>query len=164
MTLVVSNTSPLTSLAAIGHFDLLRDLFGQIHIARGVWDELNQGGLRHPGSREVEDALWIQRHDVENPALVTILRRDLDRGEAETLALALELKADLVLLDEQEGRHAAIRLGLHPLGVLGILLQAKRLQKIEEVRPRLDALRQRAGFFLGDRLYREVLAEAGEES
>ncbi|MES1245288.1 MAG: DUF3368 domain-containing protein [Acidobacteriota bacterium] len=164
MTIVVSNTSPITSLAAIGHFDLLRELFGRIHIAQGVWAELNQGGRRHPGSQEVESASWIERHGVENRNFVTILRRDLDRGEAETLALALELKAGLVLLDEQEGRHAASRLGLQPLGVLGILLQAKRLQKIEEVRSRLNALRRQAGFFLGDRLYREVLAQAGEEA
>jgi uncharacterized protein len=162
--IVVSNTSPLTSLAAIGHFDLLRELFGQIHIAQGVWQELNQGGRRHPGSHEVENASWVDRHEVANRTLVTILRRDLDRGEAETLALAVELKADLVLLDEKEGRHAASRLGLHPLGVLGILLQAKRLGKIQEIRSRLDALRQQAGFFLGDRLYRDVLEQAGEKA
>jgi uncharacterized protein len=162
--IVVSNTSPLTSLAAIGHFDLLRELFGQIHIAQGVWYELNQGGRRHPGSHEVENASWVDRHEVENRALVTILRRDLDRGEAETLALAIELKAVLVLLDEQEGRHTASRLGLQPPGVLGILLQAKRLRKIDEIRSRLDALRQHAGFFLGDRLYQDVLEQAGEKA
>jgi predicted nucleic acid-binding protein len=110
----------------------------------------------------VENAAWVDRHEVENRTLVTILRRDLDRGEAETLALAIELKADLVLLDEQEGRHAASRLGLPSLGVLGMLLQAKRLQKIEEIRPHLDALRQRAGFYLGDRLYGDILEQAGE--
>jgi len=162
--IVVSNTSPLTNLAAIGHFDLLRELFGQIHIAEGVWRELSHEGRRHPGSHEVENASWVDRHEVENRMLVTILRRDLDRGEAETLALAIEMKADLVLLDEQEGRHAASRLGLHPLGVLGILLQAKRLRKIDEVRSRLDALRQQAGFFLGESLYRDVLKQAGEEA
>lgn len=160
--IVVSNTSPITSLAAIGHFELLRELFGQVHIAQAVWHELNHGGRRHPGSHEVENAAWVDRHEVENRMLVTILRRDLDRGEAETLALAVELKADLVLLDEQEGRHAASRLGLHSLGVLGLLLQAKRLQKIEEIRSYLDALRQQAGFYLGDRLYCDVLEQAGE--
>lgn len=159
---VVSNTSPLTSLAAIGQFELLRELFGQIHIAQGVWSELNHGGRRHPGSHEVENASWVDRREVENRTFVTILRRDLDRGEAETLALAVELKADLVLLDEQEGRHAASRLGFQCLGVLGILLQAKRLRKIAEIRPHLDALRQQAGFYLGDHLYRDVLEQAGE--
>src|SRR6185295_19416675 len=119
--IVVSNTSPITNLAAIGHFELLRELFGEVHIAQGVWLELNKGGRRHPGSQEVEDAAWVHRHEVSNKTAVTILGRDLDLGEAETLTLALELGADLVLLDEQEGRHAALRLGLRPFGALGIL-------------------------------------------
>ena len=160
--IVVSNTSPITSLAAIGHFDLLRRLFGEVHIASGVWEELNQGGRRHPGSSEVESASWIQHHAVGDRNLVVVLQRDLDRGEAETLALAIELKAQLVLLDEQEGRHAAARLGLRPLGVLGILLEAKRRGEIEEVCSLLDALRSRAGFFLSERLYRQTLEQAGE--
>jgi predicted nucleic acid-binding protein len=160
--IVVSNTSPLTNLAAIGHFELLRQLFGEIHIARGVWKELNHGAKRHPGCQEVEDAPWIHLHEVGSEAVTTVLRRDLDLGEAETLALALHLRADLVLLDEQEGRHAAVRLGLQPLGVLGILLQAKRRGMVEEVRARLDALRRQAGFFLGESLYRKILEQAGE--
>ena len=109
--IVVSDTSPLTNLTAIGHFDLLRELFGEVYIAQGVWLELNKGNRRHPGSLEVENASWIHRREVSSQAVPMLLRRDLDLGEAETLALALELRADLVLLDEQEGRHAAIRLG-----------------------------------------------------
>lgn len=104
--IVASDTSPLTSLAAIGQFELLRTLYGEIHIAEGVWHELNHGGRRHPGSHEVEKATWIHRHEVKDQMLVMVLRRDLDRGEAETLALAIELKADLVLLGEKEGRKA----------------------------------------------------------
>ena len=100
---------------------------------------------------------------MRNQALVAVLRRDLDRGEAETLALAVELKADLVLLDEKEGRHAASRLGLHSLGALGILLQAKRLGAVTEVRSLLDALREQAGFFLSDSLYWQVLEQADEK-
>ncbi len=160
--IVVSDTSPITNLATIGHFELLRELFGEVHIAHGVWEELNKGGRRHPGSQEVENASWIQRHEIRSQTVTKLLRRDLDLGEAETLALGLELKADLVLLDEQEGRHAAIRLGLRPIGVLGILLKAKRQGMIEEIRSSLDALRRQAGFFLGDNLYRQILDEAGE--
>ncbi len=161
--IVVSNTSPLTNLAAIGRFELLRKLFGEIHIAHGVWEELNKGGRRHPGSREVENASWVHRRPVSDQTAVALLRRDLDLGESETLALALELRADLVLLDEQEGRHAAIRLGLRPLGALGILLKAKRQGEIEEIRSSLDSLRRQAGFFLGESLYRQILEEAGEK-
>ncbi|HYG63702.1 MAG TPA: DUF3368 domain-containing protein [Thermoanaerobaculia bacterium] len=112
--IVVSNTSPLTNLAAIHQFGLLQKLFGEIRIAEGVWRELNAGSHRHPGSREVERAAWIRRHAVGNKALVTALRRDLDLGEAETLVLALELRANLVLVDEQEGRNMASQLGLRP--------------------------------------------------
>jgi predicted nucleic acid-binding protein len=161
--IVVSNTSPLTNLAAIGHFELLRKLFGEVHIPQGVWEELNKGGRRHPGSQEVENASWVHRREVSNQTVTALLRRDLDLGEAETLALALELRADLVLLDEQEGRHAATRLGLRRFGVLGILLKAKRQGEIGEIRSSLDSLRQQAGFFLGESLYCQVLEEADEK-
>jgi uncharacterized protein len=161
--IVASDTSPLTSLAAIGQFELLRTLYGELHIAEGVWHELNHGGRRHPGSHEVEKASWIYRHKVREQILVMALRRDLDRGEAETLALAVELKADLVLLDEKEGRRIANRLGFRPLGVLGVLLQAKSLGAIAEIRPLLDALREQAGFFLSESLYGQVLEQAGEK-
>jgi hypothetical protein len=69
-----------------------------------------------------------------------------NRGEAAAIALAVELKADLVLLDEQDGRRAAQRMGLRPLGVLGILLEAKKRGHIPVVKPLVADLRQTAGF------------------
>lgn len=160
--IVVSNTSPITNLAAIGRFDLLRALFEQVHIAEGVWRELNHEGHEHPGSREVAEAPWVLRHAVRNQPLVTALERDLDRGEAETLALGLELKADLVLLDEKEARHAAARMSLRHVGVLGLLIESKRRGFVPRVAPLLFALRHEAGFYLGEGLIREVLAAADE--
>lgn len=161
--IVVSNTSPLTNLAAIGQFDLLRRLYAEIHIADGVWNELNAQGKRWPGTDHVASATWIQRHHVRNRILVNALQRDLDQGEAESIALALELDATLLLLDEKEGRHIAQRLGLRVLGVVGILLQAKTQGAIAEIRPHLDALRQTAGFFLSDSVYERALALANEK-
>jgi len=159
--MVVSNTSPITNLAAIDQFGLLGNLFGEVYIAEGVWEELNVGG-RHPGSREVEASGSVHRQAVTSQSLVNALSRDLDRGESETLALALELEASVVLVDEKEGRHAAERLGLRPLGVLGILLLAKKKGLLSEVRSSLDALRQRAGFYISDELYDRVIVIAGE--
>ena len=161
--IVVSNTSPLTNLAAIGQFDLLHRLYARLYIAEGVWDELNAQGKRWPGRDEVAAADWIERHAVQNQALITVLQRDLDRGEAETIALALELGADLVLLDEKEGRHAAQRLGLHIVGVVGVLLEAKANGALDVLRPHLDALRQTAGFYLSESLYRHALELMGEQ-
>ena len=71
--IVVSNTSPLTNLAAIGHLDLLNRLYERVHIADGVWQELNFEGKRWPGSLEVEQADWIERHSVKGRALVEAL-------------------------------------------------------------------------------------------
>ena len=161
--IVVSDTSVLTNLAAIGQFDLLFRLYSSVHVAPGVLAELNAGGKPWPGSKEVDNAEWIRRHEVGNETLVTALRSDLGRGEAESIALALELGADLILLDEREGRHAAQRLGLNTVGIVGILLEAKARGFIGAIRPPLDALRTGAGFYLGEALYLTVLAEAGEE-
>ncbi len=160
--IVVSNTSPLTNLAALGQFDLLHRLYDKIHIAQAVWEELNARGQRWPGRDEVSAADWIKRHTVQNQPLVIALQRDLDPGEAESIALALELEAGLVLLDEKEGRHAAQRMGLRVVGVVGILLEAKASDVISAIRPLLDGLRQTAGFYLGESLYQHALTLAGE--
>lgn len=159
---VVSNTSPLTNLAAIGQLDLLRPLFGRVEIAEGVWRELNAQARRWPGSLEVEKAGWINRHLVKDQRLVTALRRDLDEGESESIVLALEMKADLVLLDEKEGRRAAHRLGLNVMGVIGVLLLGRERKEIDSIRYYLDALRQTAGFFFDENLYQLILEQAKE--
>jgi len=160
--IIVSNTSPLTNLAAIHQFQLLHRLYGQIYIAEGVLAELNAFGKAWPGSKEVSTASWIVSQKVQNQGLVTALRRDLDIGEAETIALALELKADLVFLDERDGRYAAQRLGLEVIGVIGILLEAKSKGQIESLKPNLDNLRQLAGFYIHDSLFQYALHLANE--
>ena len=160
--IVVSNTSPLTNLAAIGRFDLLRDLYSELYIPSGVWEELNAGGQRWPGSIEVERANWIRRRNPHNDVLVATLMRDLDRGEAETIALALELDCDRVVIDERDGRRIAQRHGLSLIGTVGVLVEAKNRGLLEKIRQDLDALRQKAGFFISDELYREVIRSVEE--
>ncbi|MBS1250254.1 MAG: hypothetical protein MAG431_01845 [Chloroflexi bacterium] len=160
--IVVSNTSPIISLAAIGQFNLLHHLYKHVHIPQSVLKELNAKGSPWPGSNEVANADWIEVHTVQNQALVTALQRDLDSGESESIALALELHADLVLLDEKEGRRAAQRLDLRISGVVGVLLNAKTSGSIETIQPHLDQLRHIAGFYLSEDLYQHVLVLAGE--
>jgi predicted nucleic acid-binding protein len=105
--IVVSNTSPLTNLAAIGQFDLLRRLYSGLHIPDGVWDELNARGQRWPGRDEVATADWIERHTVQNQALVTALRRDLDRGEAESIIIDEDTFATGFIVPEDKWRERA---------------------------------------------------------
>ena len=161
---VVSNTSPLTNLAAIGQLDLLQSLFGRVEIAHAVWDELNANGRSWPGRDEVAQASWIVRQAPSNQALIRALQRDLDRGESASIALAVELGADLILLDEQDGRRLAQQQGLKPMGVVGVLLLAKQRGLLPAIRPSLDALRTDAGFWLGDAVYQLALQKAGEAS
>ena len=123
--IVVSNTSPLTNLAAIGRFDLLRKVLGHLHVSRAVTAELAAGGRNWPGALEVSRSTWIQVHTVQNRYTVDALRLELDAGEAETIALALEMQADLVLMDEQDGRRAAEYLGLPVMGVVGLLVRSR---------------------------------------
>lgn len=159
---IVSNTSPLTNLSAIGKFAILEGLFGEIHIPDGVWYELTAYQQRWPGSSEVENADWVHQHSVENQPLVTVLRRDLDLGESQAIALALEIDAQTILLDEKEARRIAQSLGLRPFGTVGILLSAKSKGILPFVRPVLDDLRHIAGFYLSQTIYRLALQAAGE--
>jgi len=162
VTVVISNTSPLTNLAAIGQFDLLRSLYGQLRIAEAVWDELNAGGRAWPGREEVAAADWIERRAVQNRPLAMALRERLDPGEAETLALAVECSPPFVLMDEKEGRRSAQRFGLKTVGVVGVLIEAKSRGLIAEVGPLLERLRQDAGFYLSDRVIQDARAFCGE--
>ena len=162
MTVPISNTSPLTNLAAIGQFDLLQRLYGRLLIAEAVWEEWNAEGRTWPGRVEVAAASWIERRTVQNRPLVTALRERLDSGEAETIALAVECSPPFVLMDEREGRRSAQRFGLKTVGVVGVLIEAKGHGLVGQVGPLLEQLRQEAGFFLSDRVIHDARTVCGE--
>ncbi len=109
------------------------------------------------GSTEVQTLAWIQIQKVVNEALVTALQLELDPGEAEAIALAIELKADLLLLDERRGRTVASGFGLKFIGILGVLIEAKHKGVISAVKPALDDLILTAGFWVTRLLYTRVL-------
>ena len=150
MMVVISNTSPLTNLAAIGQFYLLHQLYGRLWIAEAVWQELNAGGQSWPGRDEVAGAVWITRQVATNRPLVTTLREHLDHGEAETIALAVEYLPPFILMDEKEGRHTAQRFGFKTVGVVGgywshLWLGMANVRGIEPVRPAITSIRARPG-------------------
>jgi uncharacterized protein len=141
--IVVSDTSPITNLAAIGQLDLLRQLYPTIIIPVAVYNEMASVGRFVPGAVEVQTLSWIQTYTVDSVQSVIDLQTNqsnIDLGEAEAIILALELKADLLLMDERRGRTLAINNGLNVTGLLGVLLQAKRSGFITLVKPLLDQL------------------------
>lgn len=161
---VVSNTSPLLNLAIIGQLPLLREQFGEVVIPRAVLDELRpEEDL--PGSEAIRAALedgWIRLATVENSSLVLALQQDLDRGEAEALALAVQTGIGKVLLDERDGRLVAKLMSLQTMGVLGVLLRARLMGKARSLKSQMAALRERAGFYIAQDLLELLLKEAGE--
>ena len=107
---------------------------------------------------------WIQTQPLTNSQLANQLQqeRGLDAGEANAIALALELQADDLLIDERLGRQEAVRLGLSIIGILGVLLVAKQRNLIPQVQPVMDTLINKAGFRVSPQLYQRVLALAQE--
>ncbi len=159
---IVSNASPLINLARIGKLDLLRQLYGELVIPEAVWHEVVVKGVGQPGVDEIKAASWIKTQQVANRQLVQALRQELDAGEAEAIALTIETKAELLLMDERLGRETARHLGLRYTGLIGVLIEAKHKGLISKVKPHLDALRDMAGFRVSDALYMRVLQDEGE--
>ena len=145
---VVSNTSPIINLACIGQLNLLHQLYGEVIIPGAVYEEITVTGAGEPGCSEVQDKEWIVLHTIVNRPLVDALRLEIDPGEAEAIACAIELQADWLLLDERLGRRVAGRLGVRYIGLLGVLIEAKRNGLIAAVKPALDDLISKAGFWI----------------
>ena len=160
--LVVSNTSPIANLAAIGRLGLLREQFHSLLCPAEVWREL----LAHPDSTaraEIEQARrdgWLVVSEEASSQEEWSGR--LDPGEAKALALAVHKKADLILLDESAARRVARELSLAHTGVLGILLCARRSGRISSLAEEIRRLREASGFFVGSVLEHELLRAAGE--
>jgi len=159
---VVSNTSPLINLAWIGRLETLHELYGTIEIPEAVWHEIVVQGAGQPGAKEVSDASWIKTCPVDNKLLVLALHQELDTGEAEAIALAIEQKAELLLMDERLGRETARYFGLNYTGVIGVLIEAKQKGLIGSIKEYLDSLRTMAGFHISQHLYLRVLQDQGE--
>jgi predicted nucleic acid-binding protein len=150
---VVSNASPLISLDRIHQLALLQQVFGTITVPPAV--------VRETAARLTLPA-WIVEQPLNQPLAPVILGASLGAGESETLALALEVRAAWVVLDDRPARRLAQALGLPVMGTLGVLLVAKRRGLLSVIRPSLDALVQ-TGFYVAPPLYDQVLQSAGEK-
>ena len=150
---VVADASALLALSKLDRLDLLRDLFQQVSIPPTVSQEISRTLPRLPD--------WIQvvaPHSVGASGDVV----GLHQGEIEAIALALEVHASLLVLDDLPARRHALGLGLAIIGTAGVLVMAKRSSLIPSVREPLDALR-RSGFRLRQDVYDQILIDAGEE-
>ena len=159
--IVVSDTTPISELAKVEHLMLLPQLFGTVMIPEGVFNELRAGD--HPVSNRVQDLSWLTVVMVNDLQKVNELQKvnGLDLGESEAIALAEEVGAAQVLIDERAARRVAKQRHLPLIGTMGVLLLAKRQGLLTEVKGVLDKM-QGQGTRISDRLYGQVLALAQE--
>lgn len=152
--IVVSDTSPLTALLTVGAAEILPNLFGEVIIPEAVRDE-----LLHTHSSLPE---WVRVVAVRNAAETQRFSQSVDLGEAEAIELAKELHADRLLIDELKGRRLATQEGIAIIGLLGVVLLAKRKLLIPSARALLQRLDQNAGMYLAENVREAALKTIGE--
>jgi predicted nucleic acid-binding protein len=150
--LVVSDSSPLIGLCRVGLLSVLKETFGQVVVPEAVWREITSDDTSKAGVQELLDASWLECRVVTDIQLVHLLRKDLGAGESEAIVLAREIAADFVLMDERLGRSTAQRLGLRCVGLIGLLIEAKRRGFISDAVAVAEQLREKAGFWVSAEL------------
>lgn len=158
---VVSNSSPLIHLAKIREIEILKVFYQRILIPESVYHECVTEGKNREDALLIRQADWIEVRSVRDERLVRALQQEIDRGEAKTIVLALEVGADLVLLDDYEARQKARLYNLRITGTLGVPLRAKHQGKLASLKGAMEKLKE-AGFRIGGDLEQKILREARE--
>ena len=155
---VVSNTTPIISLASIGKISLLTDLFDQICIPTAVYQEIKV--KKTFGYHEI-DKPCFQVIPIQGNEYLGFLLSELDRGEAEAIFLAKELQSDILIIDERMGYKIAQSHHIYTIGTLTILQVAKEKQLIKKVKPLLDEMIEK-GRWYSKTVYSHFLHQIGE--
>lgn len=161
MNTIVSDATPLIAFARIGQMELFQRIIGNVVIPEAVAREISEYSPSRAGAIDLSQERWITIRSVQSEQQVRLLLPTLDRGESEVIALALEDRARLVLMDELTGRKVAESLALNVSGTVGILMRAKQMGAITHVRPLLDEMK-RQGVYFSQRFIDVVLKQLGE--
>lgn len=119
--IVVSDTTPLNYLILIESIHVLPVIFGRVYAPSAVIVELSHA--RSPGAVRIWASSPPEWLTVQDPAHLDASLK-LDAGETAAISLALELKADRVLIDERKGYKAVLQRGLKPASTLGVIEEA----------------------------------------
>jgi len=126
---VIANTSVLIALSSINRLNLLKAPSKEVMVPKAVMEEYGEPLPK-----------WVKVIDVKDKQLVRALLELLHKGEAETIALAIEVKADIVILDDKKARSIAKRIGLRVIGTLGVLMLAKKKGLINDLSTEIEKL------------------------
>ena len=125
--IVVSDTSPVSNLIIIGRLELLKAVFTDVLIPPTVDREIQALSKFGHNLQDYKNAGWIKVVEPQNIPKVTSLKISLDEGEAEAIALALEVDCEFLLMDERIGTNIAREEGLQTIGLIGVLIKAKEI-------------------------------------
>ena len=154
--IVIANTTPIIALLGIGKINILKALYNEIIIPHAVSEE-----ILIKNENILDDYNWIRVHNVTNLAAKEVFSSALHIGEIEVILLSKEMRANLVIIDDNIARRHAKYLGLTVTGTIGIILRAKREGIIHEVKPVINKLIEN-GFYISNTICEEVLNYAGE--
>lgn len=157
--IIVSDSSPLLSFAILGMLEILNDIFDELIVPTAVYEELSVSNK--PYSAKLKSFLKGKVTSVKDKIAVRLLEKEVDPVEAEAIVLAIEKNIDDILIDDPKGRRAAKTHGLMPIGTIGVLLQAKRLNRVKQIKPLLDKLVKNK-IRIGIPLYKRALELAKE--
>jgi predicted nucleic acid-binding protein len=147
---IIIDSSSLIALHKLDLVEILKELYSFINVPEAVRSELG-----HDLSQ------WIKILAVDNIDMVRDLSKKLGDGESEVITLGIERENTVLVLDDLRARQTAKKLGLKITGLLGILLKAKKRNKISKIKPLMEIL-DRESFRISSALKNEILQIAGE--
>jgi len=154
---IISDASPLIVLLKINKLSILKELFQKIIIPEAVHKEITAKEHEKTIFNKIE---WIETRKIRNTDLTTLLEKLIDRGEAEAIVLAKELKATLLIDDAKARKHAKL-LNINIIGTLGLLKIAKNRGLIPSVKKTIDDMLAE-GYYIEDKLVQKILKDVGE--
>lgn len=158
----ISNSNSLIFYAAIGRLGLLQEIYGEVFIPPAVWQETVDRGTGLPGATEIREARWIQQQSPSPQAVTSLPLADLDKGEADAIALAMSFRPRVpLILGDLPARRVAQNAGLDIVGTGGVLVLAKRMGLIASVESLLTEFRS-AGLYLSEAVVDTFLELANE--
>jgi len=159
----VLDSSAIIALSVLSHLNKLKHLFKETSVPRAVYEEVCIRGHGLIGDSELSEAVKkgvMKVKDVENRTLVNALIDPLARGEAETIALAVEENAEYIVMDDRLARRRAKNLGLNVIGTLRILrmMLDNGLIDKREILNAIEKLRE-TGFRINNKVVNKLLKE-----
>jgi len=149
--MVLADTSCFILLDKIRELSLLEKIFDRMMTTPEVLSEF---------IKPLPD--WVKIQSPKDHQLIEVLAMEVDKGEASVIALALENKNTLLILDDYKARKVADKLRLNYTGTLGIILKAKETGIIPDVKTVLEKIQQ-TNFRFSERIFQDILRQANEQ-